>query len=67
MDRLIAACPNIEELHVGKKKRENGWSMVMITEGYLDFLSSVCFSKLKSLSFNGFPLLDGHYLSSVRL
>lgn len=67
MDRLIAACPNIEELHVGKKKLEHGWSVVMINEGYLNFMSSVCFPKLKSLSFNGFPLLDGRYLPSVRL
>ncbi len=35
MDRLIAACPNIEELHVGKKKSEVFQWNKMIHESYL--------------------------------
>jgi len=65
---LIGACPNIEALHIGNKDYED--------EGYetsnarsvdnLDFLFVIQFPFLTMLTLNGFPLLDGSYLPTVR-
>ena len=62
MDYLIAACPNIESLHVGHK--EYGSDRMPTS---VDFLGAIRFKNLKSLSLIGFQLLNGSFLSSVIL
>jgi len=63
LDRLIDACRNIDALHIGNQEniRSSSYRIKDVT-----FLSDIRFSKLTSLSIDGFHLLDGSYISSVR-
>ena len=62
IDHLITSCPNIENLHIGKKRIPNIGSIKNA-----NFLSDIRFQHLKFLTLEGFLLFDGSYLASVSL
>jgi len=62
---LIFACPNIEVLHVGKLDEFAAEPSSQPVRD-VNFLSAIKFSKLISLSFDGFQVSDGSYMASVR-
>ncbi len=64
IDHLIVACPNVEAFHIGKSDDfEAAPSSQPVVD--VNFLSAIKFSKLTSLSLNGFQLHDGSYMASV--
>lgn len=65
---LIGACPNIEALHIGNKDYEDEDYETSSARSVdnLDFLFAIRFPCLTMLTLDGFPLLDGSYLPTVK-
>ena len=67
VEHLINASPNLEALHVGKKYQARGRTQSRRpSTANINFLGKIHFRNLTSLTLNGFDLMDGSYLSSVR-
>ena len=69
IDHMIVACPKLEKLHIGKLEYvvADRSSLPMANFYSAKFLSAIEFSKLNSLSFDGFQLFDGSYMASVTI